>query len=89
MGIIWLGTLLKGAFFMATYQRVVPPQNTRQAQLEGALELGDDYSNHQASSSQVRALALVGLRFSDLVSSRTTGGGGSKNGWTRISLLLT
>jgi len=26
MGIIWLGTLLEGAFFMASNKQVVPPQ---------------------------------------------------------------
>ncbi|WP_231856519.1 hypothetical protein, partial [Synechococcus sp. MIT S9508] len=65
-------------------------RNTRQALFGGTREPGDDYcSSHQASSSQVRALALVGLRFSVLASSRITGGGETKNGWTRMSLLLT
>jgi len=89
MGIIWLRTLLEGAFFMAIYRQVVPPQKRKASPIWEILELGDDYcSSHQASSSQVRAPALVGLRFSLLASSRITAGGGGKNCWTRISLLL-
>ena len=35
MGIIWLGTLLEGAFFMASYEQFVPPQKQKAKPIEG------------------------------------------------------
>ncbi len=40
MGIIWLRTLLEGAFFMAIFRQVVPPQKRKAISIGGNARVG-------------------------------------------------